>query len=55
MKSNLDVKFGDPKRPNQDFHAFLQEVLHQISESMKVPYEMLIQHTEEKIAKINEK
>ncbi len=55
MKSNLDVKFEDSKRSNQNFDAFSQDLILQMGAALGLPYKMIAQHFNEEIARINEK
>jgi len=39
-----DVKFADPKRPNQNFDLFVTAILEQIGTALGIPYEIIIRH-----------
>lgn len=39
-----DVKFADPKRPNQQFDAFVRALANQIGVAIGLPFELLIKH-----------
>lgn len=39
-----DVKFADPKRPNQAFDPFVMAVLRQIGVALELPFEVLVKH-----------
>lgn len=44
LAAGEDVKFADPKRPNQQFDQFIRALANQIGVAIGLPFELLIKH-----------
>lgn len=44
LEPNEKIEIADPKRPNQNFEAFVQAVAREIGVGLDLPYELLVKH-----------